>query len=284
VALAAVALLGASSGGPLARGRLTGTVQEYRVAPRDTLRTIGARFGVDARTLAFDNGLTTGAALAAGRVLRVDNRHLAPALEPDTIVINIPQRMLFFDDGDRVVALPAAVGRRDWATPIGSFTVVAKEVDPTWHVPPSIQEEAAREGRPFPATVPPGPGNPLGRYWLGLSFPGIGIHSTNAPSSIYSVATHGCVRLHPDDAGWLYARVAAGTRGEMVYQPVLLAVVAGDIYLEAHGDVYRRAGDFEPYVRAQARAAGLESEIDWSAAAAVLQAQHGVARFVGAIP
>src|SRR5207244_4257585 len=55
------------------------------------------------------------------------------------------------------------------------------------------------QGKPVLTHVPPSPANPLGKYWLGLSIPGVGIHGTNAPSSIYNLQTHGCIRLHPDD-------------------------------------------------------------------------------------
>ena len=52
--------------------------------------------------------------------------------------------------------------------------------------------------------MPPGPDNPLGKHWLGLSIHGYGIHGTIAPSSIYQFRTHGCIRLHPDDIAELF--------------------------------------------------------------------------------
>ena len=68
-----------------------------------------------------------------------------------------------------------------------------------WIVPESIQEEMRREGKDVLTRVPPGPDNPLGRHWIGLSIGGIGIHGTIAPSSVYHFRSHGCIRLHPDD-------------------------------------------------------------------------------------
>ena len=63
----------------------------------DTLGGIGARFGVGTAALARDNGLAASAKLAVGYVLRIDNRHIVPAaLDPGTVVVNVPQRMLFY--------------------------------------------------------------------------------------------------------------------------------------------------------------------------------------------
>lgn len=96
-------------------------------------------------------------------------------------------------------------------------------------------------GRAPLVRVAPGPDNPLGDTWFGLSLPGIGIHGTNAPASIYRHQTHGCIRLHPDDIHQLFEIVAVGAVGEIVYQPLLLSVINGHVFLEAHPDVYRRS-------------------------------------------
>lgn len=263
--------------------RLTGGVQTYAVARGDTLRAISARFGVDVETLAADNGLTSRARLSAGQPLRVDNRHLVPpGMEPGVLVINVPQRMAFLDSGAGVEGYPVAVGRRDWQTPVGPFTIVTAEEDPTWDVPASIQEEARRAGKSLPSKVPPGPDNPLGKFWLGLSVGGVGVHGTNAPGSIYGAVTHGCVRMHPDDIARLFPRLAVGSAGRIIYEPILLAVVDGGIFLEVHRDVYRRV---QTEARADARALasilGLNDWVDWDAAERVVEARQGIARPVG---
>jgi L,D-transpeptidase ErfK/SrfK len=262
---------------------LTGGVSTYATMKGDTLQGIGARFGIDAATLAADNALKANAPLPAGLLLRVDNRHLVPAaVTPGAIVVNVPQRMLFFEWEHDVTGLPVAIGQPTWKTPRQAFTVLTKETNPTWDVPPSIQEEARRAGRILPAHVPPGPNNPLGRFWLGLSIPGVGIHGTNAPSSIYRAATHGCIRVGPDDIAWLFERVIVGTPGQVIYEPILLGVVGGDIFLEVHRDIYRELRN-EPaaHVRLMAAEAGLAGDIDWDAAAAALDARRGIATRVG---
>jgi L,D-transpeptidase ErfK/SrfK len=262
--------------------RIVGEVRDISVVANDTLRSIGSRFGVDPVTLATDNGLTPAARLAVGQRIHVDNRHIVPIeVRPGVVVVNVPQRMLFFETGGEVSGVPVAVGRRSWPTPLGAFTVVLKETDPTWDVPASIQEEARRAGRSLPEHVPPGPDNPLGKYWLGLSVGSVGIHGTNAPSSIYQAVTHGCIRVHPDDIARLFPLVPNGAPGELIYAPVLLAQIGDDIYLEAHPDIYRRApSETLASLRSTALSVGFEHRIDWLAVEAVLQRRAGGARVV----
>jgi L,D-transpeptidase ErfK/SrfK len=160
--------------------------------------------------------------------------------------------------------------------------VVSRERDPVWDVPASIAEEARRRGRTLPKSVPPGPDNPLGRYWLGLSRGGVGLHGTNAPSSIYRAATHGCIRLHPDDIAWLFPRIAVGATVTTTYEPVLLAEVDGRVFLEVHADVYRRAPPAAATVRTLATALAITHRIDWAKADTATAAREGLARDVTA--
>lgn len=262
---------------------LVGGISQHVVAKGESLRSIGARFGVDAATLADQNGISVKSALKVGQTLVIDNRHIVPdAVQDGGIVINIPQRMLFFRTGEQVFSAPVAVGSSGWRTPISAFTIRVKETDPTWDVPASIQAEARARGQSLPARVPPGPRNPLGRHWLGLSLGSIGIHGTNAPSSIYGAVTHGCIRMHNDDVARLYDLVEVGTAGVTIYEPVLLTEATdGRIYLEVHTDVYRRLR-LAPaaQVRETAEALGLTARIDWTLADEVVRRRHGIARDV----
>jgi L,D-transpeptidase ErfK/SrfK len=263
---------------------MTGGVFSHVAGPEDTLQSIGSRFGVDSAVLASDNQLRPGARLPAGATLVVDNRHLIPAgAEPPAIVINVAQRLLFFFQEDGTVrAFPVAVGRPDWPTPRGRFEIAVKEVDPDWDVPISIQEEMAHKGQPVLTKVPPGPDNPLGNRWLGLSIPAVGIHGTNHPSSIYGFTTHGCIRVHPDDILVLFDLVSVGTRVELIYEPVLLASdERGGIYLEVHRDVYRVASSPGRRVERLLREAGLEHLAGSAAVREAIAAHSGRAVIVG---
>ena len=228
---------------------LVGAEFAYRVERGDTLAAIGARFAVSPQTLAARNRLSVSKRLVAGRTLRIDNRHIVPQVLDDGILINVPQRILYlFEDGRLAAWYPAALGQPgSWQTPTGSYRVVAKERDPTWEVPLSIQQEMRRKGEKVRTKVAPGPENPLGNYWLGLSLTCCGIHGTNAPRSIYRFETHGCIRLAPEDAVDLFSRVSVGARVEIIYETVLVARdERGRLFVEAHPDVYgRRGGPYE---------------------------------------
>ncbi|MGH2997230.1 MAG: L,D-transpeptidase, partial [Gaiellaceae bacterium] len=97
-----------------------------------------------------------------------------------------------------------ATGSPQYPTPSGSFRIVVKERDPWWRPPPS---DWAKGLEP----VPPGPGNPLGTRWMGLSAGLVGIHGTPNAASIGYSASHGCIRMHIDEAAWLFEQVSIGT-------------------------------------------------------------------------
>lgn len=275
-------LIGTVLNGSDPAGPVTGGISRHVAARGESLRSIGARYGVDAATIAADNGLRRNAPLLAGQELSVDNRHIVPsAVLEGVVVVNVPQRMLFFRSGIGLFSAPVAVGSRGWQTPLSPFTIRVKELDPTWDVPESIAAEARARGQRLPAKVPPGPANPLGRHWLGLSIGSVGIHGTNAPASIYGTGTHGCIRVHPDDVTVLFDLVTVGTPGITLYEPILLAEDRGDVYLEVHPDAYRRLTESPGHVaRRMAAGMGIGERIDWAAADLVVQRREGIARSV----
>lgn len=302
-AIAAATLFGALPGSPRGQGAggvagtvgaapetapigraLTGSVATHVVRPGDTLPALSARWGVGVATLAAANGLGAGAALVPGAALRIDHRHIVPVVSDanQRIVVNLPQRMVFVAGDGGVRGFPVAIGMPGWQTPLGAFRVLAKEQHPVWDVPASIQDEMREAGREVITSMPPGPDNPLGDHWIGLSLPGIGIHGTPAPASVYSAATHGCLRLHADDVAALYAGVAVGDAGVIVYQPVLLAITDAGVFVEAHRDVYGRGAYDVDDLRASAATARVEARVDWAAVAEVLRRADGVARDVTA--
>jgi hypothetical protein len=97
-----------------------------------------------------------------------------------------------------------ATGRSQYPTPTGSFRIVDMQTNPWWRPPDS---DWAKGLKP----IPPGPGNPLGTRWMGLSAPGVGIHGTPDAASIGYSASHGCIRMLIPDATWLFDHVSIGT-------------------------------------------------------------------------
>lgn len=138
-----------------------------------------------------------------------DERKRAEALasqnDPATalrIVVSIQDCKLALLEGDRVVKVwETAVGSASTPSPTGSYTIAVRLSRPTYYRPGKI--------------VPPGPSNPLGTRWLGLSLKGFGIHGTNAPGSIGHKASHGCVRMRNRDVEELFALVQVGVVVEL---------------------------------------------------------------------
>jgi L,D-transpeptidase ErfK/SrfK len=262
---------------------ITGQEFIYAVQPGENLAQIGARFGESPALLARENELRFPSVLKPQMALKIDNRHIVPQPDfSDGILINIPQRMLFHFRGAALNAsYPVGVGRPDWPTPMGHFRIANKQQDKEWIVPQSIQDEMRQAGKEVMTCVPPGPNNPLGRYWIGLSIGSIGIHGTIAPSSVYDFRSHGCIRLHPTDIEALYAEVELGERGTINYRPVLMANVQDRLYLEVHNDVYKRGVNPLAIARSLAEANELTEAIDWDRVNAVIEEKAGVAREIG---
>jgi L,D-transpeptidase ErfK/SrfK len=264
--------------------QIAGGQFDFIVWDSTSFTKIGSRFGESPKVLALENGKQVTDRLRAGDTIHIDNRHIVPIEEADLIEVNLPQRMLFRFEGGRLSgAYPVAIGQpaTQWRTPTGAFKVIQLREDPTWRVPASIQREEEEAGKDVEDEIEPGPDNPLGKYWIGLSFPIIGIHGTNHPVSVYSYRTHGCVRLHPDDIEALFNDVDLNDRGVIAYYPLMLARMGdGRIFLESERDIYRKGAGGIDAVKALARAGGIGNLIDWSRAGEVLNDQEGIAREV----
>lgn len=266
--------------------KLTGTVGEYRVVKGETLRIVAAKLGVNRRHLASDNGLSTTSKLKEGQLLRYNNRRIIPEHRvKDGIIVNIPDRMLYyFQKGKLVFSTAVALGTPnktelfDWQTPIGKFRITAKAKDPTWTVPPSIQEEMRLDGKEVITSLPPGTDNPLGKYAIKTTLPGILIHSTTKPWSIYTYASHGCIRVYPERMEELFKLIRVNTAGEIIYRPVKLATTeTGRIFLEVHGDIYSKTNGIEREARNLIRTLGLSDKVDWDKTKRVISQKTGIA-------
>ena len=121
------------------------------------------------------------------------------------VVIRRSSNLLTLYRGDRYVRrFHVATGQNAYPTPIGRFQIVVKWKNPWWYPPPDPWAQGEKP-------TPPGPGNPLGTRWMGLSSPGVGIHGTPESSSIGYSLSHGCIRMYIPDAEWLFDHVAVGT-------------------------------------------------------------------------
>lgn len=130
------------------------------------------------------------------------------AAEQETIVIDLSANQLTLYRGKKKVkTYPVATGAPGFPTPDGSFQIVEMRVMPTW-----VNPDPNGWGSSMPASIPPGPSNPLGTRAMNLNAPGIRIHGTWDSSSIGTAASHGCIRMHVEDSEQLYPLVPIGTR------------------------------------------------------------------------
>lgn len=252
---------------------------EYRAKHGDYAARIASRFAVPDKILVASNKLPANRVLRDGEKIQINNLHIVPPTEGESVLINLPQRMLFqFDDDELDRAYAVGLGKPDWPTPSGRFRIINRQENKAWIVPKSIQEEMAREGKVVLTEVPPGPKNPLGKHWLGLSLPGIGIHGTIAPVSVFRYRSHGCIRMHPDDISELFGKVSIGMEGRIIYATVLMAQLPdGRIFLEVHHDIYKKGADPFKIARQLAKSNNIDQQIDWKRADAAIRRTDGVA-------
>jgi lipoprotein-anchoring transpeptidase ErfK/SrfK len=127
---------------------------------------------------------------------------------PGTIIIDTPNTYLYLILGNgQAMRYGIGVGREGF-TWSGTQTIVKKAEWPDWTPPP---EMIARQ--PYlPRHMAGGPGNPLGARAMYLGGTIYRIHGTNAPQTIGTRVSSGCLRLTNEDVMDLYSRVHVGTK------------------------------------------------------------------------
>jgi len=129
----------------------------------------------------------------------------ADAVSKVILVRTGENKLYLYENGQVTKTYSVATGQAAYPTPTGKFHVISKIVNPTWTNPNSSWSTS------MPATIGPGPGNPLGDHALALDASGILIHATSDDASIGFSASHGCIRMHSEDEKDLFGRVDSGT-------------------------------------------------------------------------
>lgn len=215
-------------------GNVIGTMKSYVVKESDSLIELARKYGLGYNEIADANEKLDPFIPEFGAIVRIPTFWILPNLPREQgIVINLSELRLYYfpyQDAKFVFTFPIGIGDEGNETPLGTFTIIEKRVNPIWYVPKSIQEE-----RPdMPSQVPPGPDNPLGTHALRLSIGPVLIHGTNKPWGTGRRVSHGCIRLYPEDIPELYRLVPIGTKVVILRQPVKLGLKNGRIYLEVH--------------------------------------------------
>ena len=142
---------------------------------------------------------------AAQTAVRSETQVQVAAGSTRTIIVSLQDHELaLLENGQVKKVYPVAVGKPSTPSPTGTFTIARRVMNPTY----------SHDGR----VVLPGPNNPVGTRWMGLSIKGYGIHGTNEPKSIGKAASHGCIRMAKPDIEELYALVQVGDTVELIGQ------------------------------------------------------------------
>ena len=172
-------------------------------------RAVESQEGRILRKLAAGRAIRTALATNARAPIRLGFAIQKPKvdsaeLDEAVVILRGSNKLFFFDKARYVRSFGVATGQDAFPTPLGNYEIVNLQRNPWWYPPPS---DWAAESEP----VPPGPGNPLGTRWMGISSPYVGIHGTPDSASIGYSASHGCIRMRIPDAEWLFRHVEIGT-------------------------------------------------------------------------
>ena len=260
----------------------------------DTLPDLARRYSLGYEEIQRANPAVDVWLPGEGTTILLPGQRLLPPGVHDGIVVNLPEHRLYYypkvkkGETPYVITYPVSIGKMDWNTPLGKTRIVDKRKNPSWYPPESVRKEHAERGDPLPPVVKAGPDNPLGAYAMRLGItPGAYlIHGTNNPIAVGMAITHGCIRMYPEDIEALFPLVPVNTPVWLVNEPVKVARVNGQVWLEVHPPVdaegQRAAVDIENfYALANAALGETPAAIHWDFVLATLQQASGLPQMVG---
>jgi L,D-transpeptidase ErfK/SrfK len=263
---------------------MVGTLAAVDTRPGDTLSDIARHYGLGFNDITIANkGIKPWTPQPGSRVI-LPLQFIVPDAPRKDIVLNLANMRLFYfpkKEPNTLYTYPVGIGRQGWSSPIGATSIVEKQANPVWHVPPSIQREHAEKGDILPAAVRSGPDNPLGYYAMRLGFPSYLIHGTNKPYGIGMQISHGCIQLYPEDIETLFGKVAVGAKVRIVHQPYLAAWEQDRLYVEAHDPLDKWAAGKTKLKKQFLKklknlAAKNKADVDWDRVEQVIQRADGI--------
>jgi hypothetical protein len=167
----------------------------YEVKSGDTLVKIARDFKTTVELIKKSNNLSTDK-IVLGQKLRVWNSAF-------NILVDKSQNLLTLQNMNEVVKTYTVSTGANNCTPVGTFKIVNKIVDPTWYKAGAVVASGAPE-------------NILGTRWMGLDLKSYGIHGTTEPKNLGKQVTAGCVRMANPEVEELYTIVPVGTEVTIV--------------------------------------------------------------------
>ncbi|MFL2560191.1 MAG: L,D-transpeptidase family protein [Gammaproteobacteria bacterium] len=218
-----------------------------------------------------------------GTIIKIPAQHIIPkGFSEKGITINLSEFRGYFIKDNKLITFPVGLGRMDWKTPLGISTIDLKLEKPAWYPPKSVRDEYKNQGKFLPAEVLPGPDNPLGELAMRISIPGgYFIHGTNRPDGVGMEISHGCIRLFPEDIDYIFQLTDIGTEVIILDQPIKIARIENDIYLQVHPS-YSTQYDYDlDKLRIQIELLINNEtdliEINWDIVESLLKEQNGLA-------
>jgi L,D-transpeptidase ErfK/SrfK len=219
---------------------VVGVLQVTHARDEDTLADIARRFDLGFDEVTRANPGVDPWLPGEGTRIVLPTQFVLPEAPPEGLVINVAALRAFYypkvakGEARTVVTFPIGIGKIGWATPLGTTKIVSKRKDPYWIPPESVRKEHAEEGDMLPERVPPGPDNPLGAYAMNLGWPSYLIHGTNKPAGVGLRASHGCIRMYPEDIAALFDGIPIGTPVTVVDQSLLYRWQGDSLYVQSY--------------------------------------------------
>ncbi len=271
-----------------------GDVETITAFGEDTLPDLARRYSLGYEEIQQANPGVDLWLPGEGTTILIPGQRLLPPGPHEGIVVNLPEHRLYYypkvkkGETPYVITYPVSIGKMDWNTPLGKTRIVDKRKNPLWYPPESVIKEHLERGDPLPTVVKAGPDNPLGAYAMRLDIhPGAYlIHGTNNPIAVGMAITHGCIRMYPEDIEALFPMVPVNTPVWLINEPVKVARVNGQVWLEVHPPVDAEGQsaqvDIEKfYALANAALGETPAAIHWDFVLAALQEASGLPQMIG---
>lgn len=215
---------------------VVGDIYLIKAQRGDTLHSLAKQYDIGWLRMRDANRHLLSKRLKPGMQVVIPRRFILPNHRKG-IVVNLAElRLYYFPKNKNVVyTYPVGVGRNQWRTPTLKTIVYRKKELPTWYVPDSIRDETVlKKGKFLPEKIGPGPDNPLGPYAMYLLKRGYLIHGNNAPNTIGTYASSGCIRMFNHDVEQLFHLVENRTPVTIIHHATKAGRKNNQLYLEVH--------------------------------------------------